>query len=73
MHVFVQAYRGLKSCTSLLEDVSLLVPTCHVRDLTFSVCPSKNHCPARCAYADKVVDKDFDIFALGEVSLFHIL
>jgi hypothetical protein len=28
MHFFfVQAYRGLKSCTSLLENVSLRVPT----------------------------------------------
>jgi hypothetical protein len=57
---FVQAYRGLKSCTSLLENVSLRVPTRHVRDFTmFGVCPSNKHCPSvRCTYA---------------VSLYHIL
>jgi hypothetical protein len=50
-HFFVQAYRGLKSFTALLENVSLRVPTRHVRGFsTFSVCPSNKHCPsARCA------------------------
>jgi hypothetical protein len=43
----VQAYRGLKSCTSLLENVSLRDPTRHIRDFsTFSVCPSNKHCPS---------------------------
>jgi hypothetical protein len=72
---FVQAYRGIKSCTSLLENVSLRAPTRHVRDFsTFSVCPSNKHCPsARCAYAATVVGKDLHIFAVGAVSLYHIL
>jgi hypothetical protein len=71
---FVQAYRGLKSCISLLENDSLRVPTRHVRDFsTFSVCPSNKHCPARSAYAANVVGKDLDIFAVGAVSLYHIL
>jgi hypothetical protein len=67
--------RGLKSCTSLLENVSLRVPTRHVRDFSkFSVCPSNKHCPsARCSYAANVVGKDLDIFAVGAVSLYNIL
>jgi hypothetical protein len=37
----VQVYRGLKSCASLLENVSLRVPPSHIWDfLTFGVCPS---------------------------------
>jgi hypothetical protein len=33
-----------------------------------------NHCPsARCAYAANAVVKDLDIFAIGAVSLDHIL
>jgi hypothetical protein len=70
--LFVQAYRGLKSCTSLLENVSLRVPTRHVRDFTtFSVCPSNKHCPsARCAYYAKVAGKDLEIFAVGAVYLY---
>jgi hypothetical protein len=31
-HFFVQIYRGLKSCTSLLENVSLRVPPNNLRD-----------------------------------------
>jgi hypothetical protein len=76
MHFFfVQAYRGLKSCTVLLENISLRVPTRNVRVFsTVSVCPSNKHCPsARCAYAPKMVGKDLDIFAIGAVSLNHIL
>jgi hypothetical protein len=72
---FVQAYRGLKSCTSLLENLSLGVPSGHVRDFSMaSVSPSNKHCPsARCAYASNVVGNDLDIFAVGAVSLSHIL
>jgi hypothetical protein len=67
-------YRGLKSCTSLLESVSLRVPTSHIRDISkFSVCPSNKHCPpARCAYAASVVGKDLDIFAVGAISLYTL-
>jgi hypothetical protein len=67
MHFFfVQAYRGLKSCTSLLENISLHVPARHVKDFSrFGVCPSNKHClSARCAYAANVVGKDLDIFAV---------
>ncbi|PNF27621.1 hypothetical protein B7P43_G18435 [Cryptotermes secundus] len=72
---FIQVYRGLKSCFSLLDNASLRVPTCHVRDFsTFSVRPSKRHCPSsRCALATNVVGKDLDKFADGAVSLNHIL
>jgi hypothetical protein len=75
MHFFLQAYRGLKSCTSLLENVSPRVPTRHVRDFSkFSVCPSKKHSPsAECAYAANEVGKDLDIFGVGAVSFYHIL
>jgi hypothetical protein len=68
-------YLGLKSCSSLLDNASLRVSTCHVRNFsTFSVRPSKKHCPSsRCALAANVVGKDFDIFAGGAVSLNHIL
>jgi hypothetical protein len=71
MHFFcVQAYRGLKSCTSLLENISLCVTTRLVRDFSmFCVCRSNKHCPsARCAYTAKLVGKDLDIFAVGAVS-----
>jgi hypothetical protein len=66
----------LKACSSLLDNASLRVPTCHVRDFsTFSVRPSKKkHCPfSRCALAANVGGKDLDIFAGGAVSLNHIL
>jgi hypothetical protein len=58
-----------------LENVSLRVPTRHVRDFSkFSVCPSNKHYPsARCSYAPNAVGKDLDIFAVGAVSLYHIL
>jgi hypothetical protein len=72
---FVQVYRGLKSRASLLENVSLRVPPSHIRDFSlFRVCASNKHCPsARCAYAANAVGKDLDIFAIGAVSLSHIL
>jgi hypothetical protein len=68
---FVQVYRGLKSCTSLLENVSLRVPPSNLRELSmFCACPTNKHCPsAQCAYAANVaVGKDLNIFALGTVS-----
>jgi hypothetical protein len=74
MLFLVQVYRGLKSCTSLPENVSLRVPARNVREfLTFNVCPSHEHCPAPCGYAAKVMCKDIDLFAIGAVSLNHIL
>jgi hypothetical protein len=71
---FVQVYCGLKSCTSLLENVSLRVPPSNLRGFSlFCTCPSNKHCPsAQCAYAANVVGKDLDIFALGAVSLNYI-
>jgi hypothetical protein len=70
---FVKVYRGLKSCTSLLENVSLRVPPSNLRDFQlFGVCPSNKHSPARCAYPANAVGKDLDMFALGNVSLNHI-
>jgi hypothetical protein len=70
----VQAYRGFKSCASLLENTSLRVPFSSLRDFQlFGVCPSNKHCPsARCAYGANAVGKDLDIFAVGAVSLRHI-
>jgi hypothetical protein len=72
---FVQVYRGLKSCTFPSENFSLRVHVINVTDISkFSVCPSNKHCPsARCAYAANAVGKDLDIFAIGAVSLNHIL
>jgi hypothetical protein len=71
---FVQVYRRLKSCTSLLENLSIRVPPGNLRDFSlFGVCPSNKHCPsARCAYAANAVGKDLDIFAIGAFSLNHI-
>jgi hypothetical protein len=71
---FIQVYRSLKSCTSLLENVSLHVPTSNLREFSlFCACPSNKQCPsARCAYAAKVADEDLDIFPLGNVSLNYI-
>jgi hypothetical protein len=47
--IFVQVYCGLKSCTSLLENVSLCVPTSNLRDFSlFGVSPSnKQSCSVR--------------------------
>jgi hypothetical protein len=69
IHVFVQVYHGLKSCTSHLEDVSIRAPIRSVRDfLMFKVCSSNKHCPARCANAANMVGKDLEIFVIGAVS-----
>jgi hypothetical protein len=70
----MRAYCGLKSCASLLENVSLPVPPSNLRDfLLFGVCPSNKHYPSSwCAYAANAVDKDLDTFAIGAVSLNHI-
>jgi hypothetical protein len=72
---FIQAYCGLKSCSSLLDIDSLHVPHRNVRDYTlFSICPSNKSCPsAQCAYAANGVGKYLDILAVGPVSLGHIL
>jgi hypothetical protein len=72
---FVQVYRGLKSCPSLLESVSLRVPSSNLREFSlFGACPSNKHCPsARCAYAANVVGKDLDLFATGAASLSDFL
>jgi hypothetical protein len=75
MHFFfIQVCRGLKSCTSLLGNVSLRVPPSSLRDSSlFGVCPSNKRCPsARCTYAAKAVGIDLDIFAVGAVSLNRI-
>jgi hypothetical protein len=71
--VCVQVYRGHKSCTSILENVSLRVPPSYLREFSlFGVCPSNKHCPyARCAYAANAVGKDLGIFAIGAVFLNH--
>jgi hypothetical protein len=72
MPFFVQVYRGLKSCTSLLENVSLRIPPNNLRELSlFCACSSNKHCSsARCVYAASVaVGKALDIFALGVISL----
>ncbi|PNF27925.1 hypothetical protein B7P43_G03400 [Cryptotermes secundus] len=46
----VQVFRGLKSCTSLLENISLRVPPSNLSDFSlFGNCPSNKQCPsARC-------------------------
>jgi hypothetical protein len=64
-------YRGLKSYTSILENVSLRVPPSNLEEFAlFCACPSNTHChSARCAYAVNVVGKFLDIFALGAVHL----
>jgi hypothetical protein len=71
----VQVYSGLKSCPSLLENVSLRVPANNLRDFQlFGFCSSNKNCPsARCTYAANAAGKDLDIFALRAVSLNHIL
>jgi hypothetical protein len=73
MH-FLPVYRGLKSCTSLLENISIRVPPSNLMDFSsFGVCLSKKYRPsARCAYAANVV-KDLGIFAIGAIFLNHIL
>jgi hypothetical protein len=70
MHFFVQVCRGLKSCTSLLENVSVSVCTRKVKDFSmFSACPSNKHCPSPpCAYAANAVRKDLNIFEIGAVT-----
>jgi hypothetical protein len=72
---FIQAYRGLKFCSSLSDIVSLRIALRNVRVFTLcSVCPSNKCCPsARCAYAASAVEKYLDTFADGPVSLDHIL
>jgi hypothetical protein len=51
---FVHVYRGLKCCTSLLENVVLRVPASNLRDFSlFAVCPS-----ARCPCAATAVQSE---------------
>lgn len=71
---FFQVYRGLKSCRSLLENISLPVSTRYVRNSSmFSACTSVKPSPfPRCACAVNVVCKYIDIFQLKPVSLEHI-
>jgi hypothetical protein len=73
-HFFGQAYRGLKSCTSLSEYDGLAVPPCNLKDFSqFGISPSNKHCPsARCAYAADAVGESLHIFVIGAVSLNHI-
>jgi hypothetical protein len=70
----IQAYRGLKSCPSLLEMVYLRVLSRHVMDFSaFSVRPSNKHCSsARCANAANAVGIFLDIFSIRTVSL-HLM
>jgi hypothetical protein len=71
----IQVYLGSKFCPSVLETVSLRVPTRHLRDFPlFYVCPTiKNRPSARCASAANVVCRDFDVFRNRNVSVEHIL
>jgi hypothetical protein len=74
--VVVQVYRGLKSCTSAFfargpKPRSLVFSLGTSKSLVFV--PLKNCRSARCAYAANVAGKDLDIFAIGAVSLYHIL
>jgi hypothetical protein len=71
---FFQVYHGVKSCNSLLDNMSYCTYTQYYHLLTFSVCSSNKHClSARCLYAANTVRKDLDIFAIGAVSLNNIL
>jgi hypothetical protein len=71
----IHVYRRLKYCPSLLEAVSLRLPTRYLRDSSvFNFSPSLKNCPsARCALAANVVCRDFDVFKTNIVSLSHIL
>jgi hypothetical protein len=71
----IQVYLGSKLWPSVLENVGLRVPTRHLRDFPlFYVCPTIKNCPsARCASADNVVCRDFDVFRNHNVSIEHIL
>jgi hypothetical protein len=66
-------YVGIKThFTVPVVDIIIIIIV--VRDFsTFIVCPSNKYCPTRCAYAANAVGKDLDIFAVGAVSLYHIL
>jgi hypothetical protein len=65
----------LNAAPNFWKMLNFRVPTCHIRDFsTFSARPSRKHCPsAQCACAANVVDKDLYVFAVGAVSLNHIL
>jgi hypothetical protein len=71
----VQVYHGLKSCNSVVENIRVRAPTRCIRDFAkFGVSSSNKHrSSARCACAANAVGKDLDIFAIGAVSLNHIL
>jgi hypothetical protein len=64
MHIFVQVYRGLKPCTSLLSKFPSFSPQ---RSWGILIVLYRSSCS--CAYAANVVAKDLDIFATGAVSL----
>jgi hypothetical protein len=76
MHFFfVQAYRGLKSCTSFLENVSLRVPTRSVRtSQRLAFVPLTNTVLLLGAPMQPTWwGNNRDVFAVGAVSLCHIL
>jgi hypothetical protein len=64
----------LRCLFMIIITIIIIIIISNVRELSlFYACPSNKHCPsARRAYADGVVGKDLDIFALGAVSLYDI-
>jgi hypothetical protein len=71
----IQACPVLKSCTFLIENVSLRVPPSNLREFSlFCACLSNKHCTsAWCTSAANVaMGKDLDIFALGAFSFYDI-
>jgi hypothetical protein len=66
----IQPYHGLKSCPSLLENISLHAPSCSVWNFSmFSLSTSVKHTPpAHCAQGANVVGKYANIFQLKPVS-----
>ena len=70
---FYSWFLGSKFCPSLLDIISLRIPTCSVRNYNQFFATRKNCPSARCAAAVKLVCCDTDIFSEDTETLKQIL
>jgi hypothetical protein len=65
----INAFSGTKHCPSVLETVSIRVPTRNIRNFTMFSCSFSHYPSARCVSAANSVCKSTDIFCKSSLSL----